>query len=771
MDTKSLRLILWALGVVAIGALPAPRTYADEPAPSPAPGAPVGPPTLPPTTAAPAPTPALAAPAARPAYPATRLDDVAYVLHGEKVADPYRWLEDDASPEVEAWDAAQEALVRARLDAVPGRAALKARIDGELDLESIKGLPRFAGGRRWWTERPAGKNHAIVHAQKDDDTGPDEVIFDPNAWSADGTEGLRGYTPSPDGRFVAYFRDRKGSENSTMYLRDLTKGKDADLVVTRMKFSQIRWAPDSSGFWYSRLPDPDSVPAGQAQHHRRVRFHRLTDPLLIDDELVYGTGRPDIEGMYVGSSTDEKTSFLVRGLPSQSLDTFEIARVDGKTVVKPLLVGVDAITHFDKVGETYLLTTDLDAPRKRVCTATAETVGDPKRWTTIVPEAEGVLEDVLPVAGVLVVHTRENVVSRIRVVDLEGKDLGEVALPGPGTARGLVTKPGDPRLWFAFESYHLPVTTYVVDVASARRPLTVLDRAPTTIDVEALETLRATYPSKDGTRIPIFLLHRKDVPLDGRAPLVLSGYGGFRVGRYPGWSPANALWAELGGVFAVACLRGGDEFGEEWHKAGSLGTKQNVYDDLIAGTDWLVSTGRAHRDRLAIQGGSNGGLLVAVVTNQRPDLCRAVVCSVPLTDMLRYHRFQYAKVWTKEYGDPDVEAEYRWIRPYSPVHNVKGGAAYPSSLVTAGLHDGRVNAFHARKIAAAWQAATASERPILLSIDRASGHGSSSRLQAKADLLDRMCFLLSELDGDARRAGAERSRTDEGTEAAPPGAK
>jgi len=760
---KSLRWIVGALGIVAVGALPA-RGYADDPAPA-------APPIVQPTAPRPPAGPAPAATPARPAYPATRVGDEVTVLHGETVPDPYRWLEDDASPEVEAWDAAQEAVVRARLDAVPARATLKARIDAELDLESVKGLPRFAGGRRWWTERPAGKNHAIVHAQKDDDSGPDEVIFDPNAWSADGTEGLKGYTPSPDGRWVAYFRDRKGSENATMHLRDLSTGKDSGLVVTRMKFSQIQWAPDSSGFWYSRLPDPDSVPAGQEQLHRRVRFHRLADPLLLDDELVYGTGRPDIEGMWVGSSTDEKTMFLVRGMPSESRDTFEIARVDGRTVVKPLLVGVDAITHVDKVGETYLLTTDLDAPRQRVCTATAETVGDPKRWTTIVPEGEGVLEDVLPVAGVVVVHARENLVSRIRVLDLEGKDLGEVALPGPGTARGLVTKPGDPRLWFAFESYHLPVTTYVVDLTSGRRPLTELDRAPTTIDVEALETLRSTYPSKDGTRIPIFLLHRKDVPLDGKAPLVLSGYGGFRVGRYPGWSPASALWAELGGVFAVACLRGGDEFGETWHKAGSRGTKQNVYDDLIAGADWLVSTGRAHRDRLAIQGGSNGGLLVAAVANQRPDLCRAVVCSVPLTDMLRYHRFQYAKVWTKEYGDPDVEAEYRWIRPYSPVHNVKAGVSYPASLVTAGLHDGRVNAFHARKIAAAWQAATVSERPILLSIDRASGHGSSSRLQAKADLLDRMCFLLAELEGDALRADAARPGTDEGTAPAPAGGK
>jgi len=239
------------------------------------------------------------------------------------------------------------------------------------------------------------------------------------------------------------------------------------------------------------------------------------------------------------------------------------------------------------------------------------------------------------------------------------------------------------------------------------------------------------------------------VPLDGKAPTILSGYGGFRVGRYPGWNAAAALWADAGGVYAVACLRGGDEFGEDWHAAGCLSKKQNVFDDFVAGADWLVETGRARRERLAILGGSNGGLLVAACLNQRPDLCRAAICAVPLTDMLRFHRFKIAKIWTKEYGDPDLKDEFAWIRPYSPVHNARAGVAYPAVLLTAGLLDGRVNAFLARKMAAVWQAATTSDRPILLSIDRDSGHGSASRLQAKADLLDKWTFLRQEL-GEAR---------------------
>jgi prolyl oligopeptidase len=265
------------------------------------------------------------------------------------------------------------------------------------------------------------------------------------------------------------------------------------------------------------------------------------------------------------------------------------------------------------------------------------------------------------------------------------------------------------------------------------------------VTADRLVTTRARFASKDGTSIPVFVLHRRDVALDGKAPTVLSGYGGFRIGRYPSWSAVSALWADLGGVHVVACLGGGDEFGETWHAAGCLANKQNVFDDFIAAADGLVAKGWVARERLAIHGGSNGGLLVAACANQRPDLCRAVVCSVPLTDMLRFHRFQFAKIWTKEYGDPELAEQCGWLRPYSPYHNVRDGAAYPAALVTAGLEDGRVNAFHARKIAARWQAATSSDRPILLSIDRDSGHGSASRKQMKADVLDRFCFLTEEL--------------------------
>ena len=728
--------------VVALLAIAA-HARGDDPAPAAPPSAP--PPTSPPVVA---PAPVAPATAARPAYPPTPKGDVTYVMHGETIADPYRWLEDSKAPDVVAWDQAQQALLRARLDAFPGRAAWKAKIDTELDLPSPGSLPRFEGRREWWVERPAGANLGVLHARNDDGTGEPRVILDPNAWAKNGTAGLRGWHPSPDGKWLAYFRDAKGDERSTVYLLDLASGKDEPFQLTRMKHASFTWAPDSKGFFCSRHPDPDSVPADESEYHNRVYYHPLGG-LILDDELVYGTGRPTIEGMGVFRSSDDRHVFLARGLPYRPEDYFEIlTEPDGRHRLVPVIVGVDAITSIDTLGDEFVLLTDLDAPKKRLLRATRADVGDPKKWIPVVSQGDGVIEEFSIAGDRIVYHVREDAVSHLRVVALDGAPPAEVPLVAEGTVGGgLVTRRGDSHVWFSLDAYERPWTSYQYDAAKLANAPVPLRTASTTIDVARLVTERATYPSKDGTRIPIFLLHRKDVPLDGKAPTILSGYGGFRVGRYPGWNSAAALWADGGGVYGVACLRGGDEFGEDWHKAGCLGRKQNVFDDFIAGADWLVETGRAHRDRLAVQGGSNGGLLVATCVNQRPDLCRAAICSVPLTDMLRFHKFDFAKTWTMEYGNPDEKEAYGWIRPYSPVQNVRSGVGYPAVLLTAGANDTRVNAFHARKMAALWQAGTTSDRPILLSIDRDSGHGSASRLQVKADLLDKWTFLLQEFAG------------------------
>jgi prolyl oligopeptidase len=689
----------------------------------------------------------------KPDYPETRREDAKDVLHGVEVPDPYRWLEDDESKEVEAWDNAQNAILRARLDACPGRAELEARLLKELDLGGIESLPRFAGAFEFHTYAAPGENHPVLYVRDAEGKEPPRVVIDPNAWSEDGTQGMRTWTPSPDGRYLVYGRDANASEDATLHVLDLKTGLDLPDRITRAKFTSVAWLPDSQSFFYTRLPNPDDVPAGEKQYHRRV-FHHVLGKLVADDVLVYGQGRPMIESIYVGSSTDERRQFIVRGIPYETLDTFEIEGVGGQRQLTPVLVGNDSRTEIDRVGDVYLLVTDFQAPKKRVCTARRGESNDPAKWREIVPQSDAVIEATALCKDKLVVHRRENLIARLSVIDLEGRLLGEVKLPGSGTVRDVAVKPDDPRLWFTFESYNVPRSSWVVDLSGATSADKVpqwapkrLATLPTTIAVDDLVSERFDVPSKDGTKVPVFALRSKKTPMDGSAPTLLYAYGGFRVGQYPSFSRSMALWVELGGVYAVASLRGGDEFGEDWHCAGCLANKQNVFDDFIACADWLVTNGKAKRERLAVMGGSNGGLLVAAVANQRPDLCRAVVCSVPLTDMLRFHRFQYAKSWTKEYGDPDVKEQFDWIRPYSPYHNVKAGAAYPAALVTAGLKDGRVNAFHARKIVAKWQAATSSDRPILLALDRVSAHGPASLKQAKLDLLDRFCFLRMELGG------------------------
>jgi prolyl oligopeptidase len=691
----------------------------------------------------------------KPDYPDTRRVDAKDVLHGVDVPDPYRWLEDNESKEVEAWDFAQNALLRARLDACPGRAELEARLHKELDLGGIESLPRFAGEFAFHTYAAPGENHAVLYVRDAAGKEPPRVVLDPNAWSKDGTQGLRGWTPSPDGRYVVYGRDQNASEEATLYVHDLKTGLDLTDRITRAKHTSVAWRPDSQSFYYTRQPNPDDVPAGDQEYHRRVFLHALGS-LVADDPVVYGQGRPKIESMWVGSSTDERHQFVVRGIPYETLDTFEIEDGEGQRRLTPVLVGNPSRTEVDRVGDTYVLVTDFEAPKKRICTARRGESNDPAKWREIVPQSDAVIEATALCKDRLVVLRRDNLIARLTVVDLEGRVLGEVALPGAGTVGSqLAVKPGDRRLWLTFESYSVPPSTWVVDLgeaptgegAAARWTPKRLAILPTTIDVDGLVSERFDVPSKDGTKVPMFVLRAKKTPLDGSAPTLLYAYGGFRVGMYPVFSRSMALWVELGGVYAVASLRGGDEFGEDWHCAGCLANKQNVFDDFIACADWLVTSGKAKRERLAIMGGSNGGLLVATVTNQRPDLCRAVVCSVPLTDMLRFHRFQYALTWTKEYGDPDVKEQFDWIRPYSPYHNVKAGTAYPAILVTAGLSDKRVNAFHARKIVAQWQAATSSDRPVLLHLDRQSGHSSASLQQAKRERLDRFCFLRIELGG------------------------
>lgn len=681
-------------------------------------------------------------------YPPTREGAEVVELHGETIPDPYRWLEPDTTDEVVAWDDAQAAFTRKWLDAYPKRDALAKRIAKEFGGAGMRSLPTIRAGMSWFTFRPPGANHAVLYRQPVDGSADPIVVLDPNTWNEEGTAGLKQWKVSPDGTLVAYRRDDMGSEETTLYFRDVASGKNLADEIPRTKHSPLEWTSDSKGVYYVRQPDPEMVPASERQYHRRVFFHRL-GTLPYNDPEVYGRGRPMIESKWIYKSSDEKHLFINRGMPYRETDTFEVIKTDTGWHLDPIIVGDGSRTWVDRRGDTYILNTDKHVGERQIWTMTRGPDGTFGAWKhTHFTELKGVINDSYVVGDTILVHMKQDVVSRLYIQPVAGGEVREIKLPSPGTVSSISTAAGESKIWFRFESYSLPPTNYSCDLASADLAITAHEQLTTTVDVGGLVSERFTYKSKDGTEIPIFILRRKDVALDGRAPTVLYGYGGFRVGLYPRFSRSRAMWAELGGVFCVANLRGGDEFGEAWHQAGCLANKQNVYDDFIAGADWLVSSGKAARDRLAVEGGSNGGLLTAVVVNQRPDLCRAGISSVPLTDMLRYHKFQFAKSWTKEYGDPDVAEEFKWIRPYSPYHNATVGAKYPAMLVKAGLKDGRVNAYHARKMAAVWQKANASNHPILYRVDRKSGHGASNLSAYQEELLDTWSFLLMELSGD-----------------------
>lgn len=689
------------------------------------------------------PRPGVAGEEARPTpgYPPTRTVDAADVMHGVPVADPYRWLEPDDDPEVKAWDEAQHAVLRRVLDAVPGRAEDQARLAAEFALGGMPSLPRHEGGRRWHTFRASGQEHAVLYAT--DPGGEPRVVLDPNAWSTEATDRLLRWAPSPDGRYLAYARDEKGSEEAVIHVLDLAQGQELPERIPRAKFSFLAWSDDSLGFFYTPLPDPALVPEGEQEHHRRVRYHRLGTGVL-DDPPVYGAGRELLEFPWMYRSSDQRHLFLARTLKDESVETFA-ATWDGERLgLTPLVLGARDQTYVDRAGDFFVVSSNHLEPNRRVYLAERQPDGTAGPWQPVdlglAPDA--VVQDAWVVGDrFLLVHARQDVVSELVVVRLHEAGAARIPLPGPGTVQDVAVRPGSSEVRFAFESYSVPPTHYRADLATPGAEPEAVLRLPTRVAVDDLVSERLAFASRDGTRIPAFVLRRRDTPLDGSAPTVLYGYGGFRVGLYPAFSRARGLWVEGGGVWVVACLRGGDEFGERWHEQGSRAHKQNCFDDLIAVADGLVTSGRARRERLAIQGGSNGGLLVAAVVNQRPDLCRAAICGVPLTDMLRFHRFKYARSWTREYGDPDQAEEFAWIRPYSPYHNAPEGVCYPAVLLTAGLFDGRVNAFHARKMAARWQAAAAGGGPILLRIDRKGGHGAANLTRAIDELVDEWAFL------------------------------
>ncbi|MGL4512515.1 MAG: prolyl oligopeptidase family serine peptidase [Lacipirellulaceae bacterium] len=682
-------------------------------------------------------------------YPTTDREGVVDTLHGASVADPYRWLEGDVrtDPRVAEWVQRQHDFTEAYLAGLPERAAFRERLTALWDYEK-RGAPRKRG-RYYFYERNDGlQNQYVLHAADSlagyADPAKGRVLLDPNGWTKDGTAALAGYAPSEDGELVAYQRSDAGSDWRTIRVLDTATGIDRPDVLRWVKFSGVEWAPDGSGFYYNRYPEPATGDDHQALTlNPSVMYHTLgTDQAA--DRLVYNDPDHPDWGCWVELSEDGRHLLLSVSRGTDPQNRLYHAVVEGGSPGKltPL------VDDFDNqwgvvgvVGDTLYLQTDYGAPRKRIVRIDLNGKNDAplrERITKLVPEHDATLEYASLVGGKLLLAYLEDVASVVRVVDpVSGEPLGTVPLPGVGSAFGFGGEQDDTETFFGYTSYDSPPSTYRYDVATGETKR--LFEPKVAADLGALEVRREFYPSKDGTRVPIFLVHRRGLKLDGSNPTLLYGYGGFAISLTPSYSPSRVAWVERGGVFAVACLRGGGEYGEEWHTAGKLANKQNVFDDFLAAAEWLVEQEITSPQHLAIQGGSNGGLLVGACMSQRPELFGACVPAVGVMDMLRFHKFTAGQFWRDEYGSADDAAMFPKLRGYSPYHNVRPGVRFPATMVMTADTDDRVVPMHSFKFAAALQHVQPPDGPpVLLRVETRSGHGAGTpttkRIEEAADL-------------------------------------
>jgi prolyl oligopeptidase len=641
--------------------------------------------------------------------------------YGTKIVDNYRWLEDGTSPETQKWVAEEMAYTRAVLDPLAGRDLIHKRLTELLGIGSI-GVPRIAGRYYFYTRREGLQNQSILYAREDVD-GKDRVLLDVNLLAADGTVALDWFEPSERGKYVAYGTSASGSEISTLHIVETKTGNLLPDTIERTRAASIAWTLDNSGFYYTRYPKKGDVPEGQERYNRHVFYHLLgTDPET--DPPIFGEGRDAEDWPSVSLDNDGRMLLIT---VSQGWTKTELFLMDLKKGTPPTRITTGKnFLYSGSVynGRVYIVTNE-DAPRYRLFMAEA---GDYERddWKEIIPQTGGVLKNASMWGGKIFAQYELNATSQLKVFDLGGTMLSDLALPAIGTVFGSNGRWDRDEVFYGFQSFTFAPSIYRYDLESRSTSLWAKVDAPS-IDPAAYEVEQEWYHSKDGTRVPMFVVHKKGLKKDGHNPTLLTGYGGFNISVTPAFDRAAYLWMEHGGVYAVANLRGGAEFGEDWHRAGMLDKKQNVFDDMIAAAEYLISEKYTDADHLAVQGRSNGGLLMGAMITQRPDLFRAVVCSVPLLDMLRYQDFQIGKLWVPEYGSAENAQQFKWIYAYSPYHHVKAGAEYPAVLFMTADSDSRVDPMHARKMAALMQAEAKNGgsrvRPILLRIEGKAGHG------------------------------------------------
>jgi prolyl oligopeptidase len=668
--------------------------------------------------------------------PKTKVAPVEDTLHGHKIVDNYRWLEDPQSSETKAWVGEELTYTRSVLDALPGREQIQRRLEQLLTIGSIS-PPQIAGPYYFYTRREGMQNQPVLYVRQSVE-GKDRVLLDANQLAADGTIALDWWYPSEDGKYVAYGLSPSGSEMSTLHVLETESGKILPDSIERARACSVAWKPDNSGFYYTRLPKKGDVAEGQEMYNRHVFYHTLGSDST-KDPLIFGEGL-DPEWWPNLNLSEDGRWLLIDVSEGWTKTELYLADVKAGTPAVKITDDKEFLYSGDFLDGKIYITTNEDAPRYRVFVADT---AKPARanWQELIPQTDAVLQGAAVFGGKLFAQYEQNASSQIKIFGLDGKKIQDVALPAIGTVFGSGGKWNRKEVFFGFQSFTFPPSIYRMepgegipakangkfDTTAFPAPKLWAKVDAPSIDPSAYDVQQDWYQSKDGTRVPMFIVHKKGLAKDGHNPTLLTGYGGFNVSLTPAFSRTAYLWMEHGGIYAVANLRGGAEFGEDWHRAGMLEKKQNVFDDFIAAGEYLIAQKYTNRDHLAIQGGSNGGLLMGAMITQRPDLFRAVICQVPLLDMLRYQNFQIAKLWIPEYGSSEDPKQFDWLYAYSPYHHVKQGMEYPAILFMTADTDTRVDPMHAKKMAALMQAeaknGASKDRPILLRIESKAGHG------------------------------------------------
>jgi prolyl oligopeptidase len=682
------------------------------------------------------------APPPFPPPPPTRREEVVDTLHGRLVADPFRWLEDGASPEVRAWSAAQTSRTESVLKDRPEYAEVRARLEALLSIGTVEAPHPVTGAdgvvRYFYRRQGPGQDQPVLYV-REGLRGEDRALIDPNRMSADGTTSLDWWSPSWDGALLAYGLSDGGDENSTLRVLDVATGRDlgATEVISRARYASIAWLPDGSGFYYSRFPEKGSVPPGEEAYHKWIYQHRIGRDAG-DDPLVFGAGRPmtDTPSVEISPNGRWLVASVHRGWSRRELHVLDRSAGVDACWIPVVAPQDDAIYEATTLDDHLLVRTNDGAPTYRLYRVDLDATSDAKvapraRWREIIPPGKDVLAHVSAVGGdvfaVFIVDAR----SVVRRYGADGTPKGDIPLPTLGTVPDVLGEWTGREAFFGFTSFAVPAMVFRVDLATGAPALWAEVKPP--IDPAEFVVTQERALSRDGTSIPMFVSHRRGLARDGSAPALLGGYGGFNISQMPAWSGARYAFLERGGVAVTANLRGGGEYGEAWHRAGMLAKKQNVFDDVIAVAEHLVASKLTSSDRLAILGGSNGGLLVGAAVTQRPELFRAAVCMVPLLDMIRYHRFLIARLWIPEYGSADDPEQFGWLAGYSPYHHVEPGRRYPAMLFSTAEGDTRVDPLHARKMAALLQAETGSEHPVLLRIESRAGHGAGKPISKRVD--------------------------------------